>query len=72
MLVMAIDVVVVVVLVIWGVPLSSFYIQGGRSYKEGNRGGYNMIPIRTLSTYLFYIYFYRYNYLHHREHTMVL
>jgi hypothetical protein len=49
MLVMAIDVVVVVVLVIWGVPLPSFYIQGGRSYKEGNRGGYNMIPIRTLS-----------------------
>jgi hypothetical protein len=29
--------------------MSSFYIQGGRGYKEGNRFGYNMIPIRTLS-----------------------
>jgi hypothetical protein len=39
-LLMAIDVVVVVVvLVVWGVPLPSFYIQGGRGYKEGNRGG---------------------------------
>jgi hypothetical protein len=32
-----------------------------------------MISIRTLiSTYLFHIYFYRYNYLRLGEHTMVL
>jgi hypothetical protein len=27
----------------------SFYIQGDRGYKEGNRVGYNMIPDMTLS-----------------------
>jgi hypothetical protein len=31
-----------------------------------------MIPIRTISTCLFYIYFYRYNYLRLGEHTMIL
>jgi hypothetical protein len=36
----------------------SFYIQGGRGYKEDKQVGYNMIPIRTLSllaycTYIF-------------------
>jgi hypothetical protein len=55
-LLMTIDIVVVIVLVVWGVPLPSFYIQGGRGYKEGNRGGYNMIPIRTLSLLAYYIY----------------
>jgi hypothetical protein len=47
---MAIGVVVVLTgLVLLGGPYPSFYIQGGRGYKEGNLVGYNMIPIRTLS-----------------------
>jgi hypothetical protein len=55
---MAIDVaVVVVVLSPIGCLYHSFYIQG-RGYKEGNRIGYNMILIRTLSllTYFTYIF----------------
>jgi hypothetical protein len=50
----------------------SFYIQGGPGYKEGNRVGYNIIPIKTISTCLFYIYSYRYNYLRLGEQAMVL
>jgi hypothetical protein len=60
---MAIDVVVVVVkllltflVVPLGVPLPSFYIQGGQGYKEGNRVSYNMIPIRTLSLLAYFTY----------------
>jgi hypothetical protein len=36
----------------------SFYIQGGWDYNEGNRVGYNMIAIRTLSllTYFTHIF----------------
>jgi hypothetical protein len=34
----------------------SFYIQGGRGYKEGNRVGYNMIPIRILSLLAYFTY----------------
>jgi hypothetical protein len=34
----------------------SFYIQGGRGYKEGNRVGYNMISIRTLSLLAYFTY----------------
>jgi hypothetical protein len=40
----------------FGVPPPSFYIQGGRGYKEGNRVGYNMIPIRTLSLLAYFTY----------------
>jgi hypothetical protein len=67
---MAID----VVMSLWRCHYPSIYIQGGRCYKEGNRVGYNMIPIRTLSlsTCLFYIYVYRYYYLHLTEHAVVL
>jgi hypothetical protein len=46
-LLMAIDVVVVVVF--WGVPLPSFYMQGGWDYKESPRISYNCSPSRTLS-----------------------
>jgi hypothetical protein len=34
----------------------SFYIQGGRGYKEVNRVGYNMISIRTLSLLVYFTY----------------
>jgi hypothetical protein len=34
----------------------SFYVQGGRGYKEGNRVSYNMIPIRTLSLLAYFTY----------------
>jgi hypothetical protein len=34
----------------------SFYIQGGRDYKEDNRVGYNMISIMTLSLLVYFIY----------------
>jgi hypothetical protein len=44
-LLMAIDVVGILV----GYLYSSFYIQWGQGYKEGNRIDYNKIPIRTLS-----------------------
>jgi hypothetical protein len=64
-LLMVIDVVVVVFL---GGLYPSFYIQGGRGYKESNRVGYNMITVKTLSTCLFY----RHSYLHLGEHVMVL
>jgi hypothetical protein len=45
LLLVAID----VVIVIWWVPLPSFYIQGGRGYKESPLIGYNCSPSRTLS-----------------------
>jgi hypothetical protein len=32
----------------------SFYIQGGQDYKEGNRVGYNIAPIRTLSLLVYF------------------
>jgi hypothetical protein len=32
------------------------YGGGGRGYKEGNRVGYNMIPIRTLSLLAYFTY----------------
>jgi hypothetical protein len=51
---MAIGVVVIVVLL--GCLYPSFYIQGGRGYKKGNRIGYNMIAIMTLSLLAYYIY----------------
>jgi hypothetical protein len=38
----------------WGCLYPSFYIQGGRGYMEGNRVGYNMIPIRTLSLLVYF------------------
>jgi hypothetical protein len=33
-----------------------FVCNGGRGYKEGNRVGYNMIPIRTLSLFAYFTY----------------
>jgi hypothetical protein len=56
-LLMAIDVTVVVVgLVPLRVPLPLLLYPRGRGYKEGNRVGYNMIPIRTLSLLTYFIY----------------
>jgi hypothetical protein len=49
---MAID----VVMSLWGCLYPSFYIQGGRGYKEGNRAGYNMISIKTLSLLAYFTY----------------
>jgi hypothetical protein len=42
--------------VLWGYLYPFFYIQGGRGYKEDNRVGYNMIPIRTLSLHVYFTY----------------
>jgi hypothetical protein len=57
---MAIDVVVVSVGVVFtcplGVPLPLLLYPRGRGYKEGNRIGYNMIPIRTLSLLAYFTY----------------
>jgi hypothetical protein len=41
-----------------GVPLPLLLYPRGRDYKKGNRVGYNIIPIRTLSllTYFTYIF----------------
>jgi hypothetical protein len=47
---------VVVEVVPVGCLYPSFYIQGGRGYNEGNRVGYNMISIRTLSPLAYFIY----------------
>jgi hypothetical protein len=56
-LIMTIDVVVVVC---WTCPLWGIYIPpftlGGRGYNEGNRVGYNMITIRTLSLLAYFTY----------------
>jgi hypothetical protein len=62
-LLMAIGVVVPDVVPVGSLYLS-FYIQGGRGYREGHQFSYNIIPIMTLSllayfTYIFiYIIFY--------------
>jgi hypothetical protein len=57
MLLLIIDVMLEVVgLVLLGCLYPSFYIQGGRGYKEGNRVNYNMISIMTLSLLVYYIY----------------
>jgi hypothetical protein len=45
-----------VVVVLWGSLHPPFYIQGGQGYKEGNRVGYNMISIRTLSLLAYFTY----------------
>jgi hypothetical protein len=55
-LLMAIDAVVEVFP--WGYLYPSFYIQGGRGYREGKRVDYNMIPIRTLSLLVYFTYIY--------------
>jgi hypothetical protein len=64
-LLMAIDVVVVLLglvltcpdLTLWGCLYLSFHIKGGgRGYKEGNRVGYNMISIKTLSLLSYFTY----------------
>jgi hypothetical protein len=38
----------------------SFYIQVGQCYKEDNRVGYNMIPIRTLSLVAYFTHIFMY------------
>jgi hypothetical protein len=38
----------------WGCLYPSFFIQGGRGYMKGNRVGYNMIPISTLSLLVYF------------------
>jgi hypothetical protein len=40
----------------WGASTRTFYIQGGRGYKEGNWVCYNVIPIRTLSLLDYFTY----------------
>jgi hypothetical protein len=60
---MALDMVVVVVGLVltsslcplW-VPLPLLLYTRGRGYKEGNRVGYNMITIMTLSLLVYFIY----------------
>jgi hypothetical protein len=39
-----------------GIPLSLILYSRGWGYKEGNRVGYNMIPIRTLSLLAYFTY----------------
>jgi hypothetical protein len=53
---MIIGVIEVVDLFLMGYFYPSFYIQGGRSYKEDNRVSYNMITIMTLSLLTYFIY----------------
>jgi hypothetical protein len=56
-LLMAIDMIVVLLVrVFYGGLYPSFGIQGGGGYKEGNRVGYNMIIIRTLSLLVYFTY----------------
>jgi hypothetical protein len=56
-LLMTIDVAVVIVdLSLWGCLYPSFYIQGGRGYKEGNQLSYNMISIRILYLLAYFTY----------------
>jgi hypothetical protein len=52
---MTIDVALVLVIDL-GVPLPLLLYQGGRGYKKGNRVGYNMISIRTLSLLTYFTY----------------
>jgi hypothetical protein len=47
---------IVVVLPLWGCIYPSFYMQGGRGYKKGNRVSYDMIPIRNLSLLAYFTY----------------
>jgi hypothetical protein len=49
----------------------SFYIQGERGYKKGNRDSYNIISIRTLSLLVYVTYIFTYNFLCLGEHVMV-
>jgi hypothetical protein len=51
----AIDVVGVVVTCPLGVPLPLLLYPRGRGYKEGNRVGYNIISIRTLSLLTYFV-----------------
>ena len=53
---MAIGIVVVVVLVPLGVPLTLLLYPRGRGYKEGNRVDYNIISIMTLSLLAYFTY----------------
>jgi hypothetical protein len=53
---MAIDVVVEVVDMSFRVPLPLLLYPKGRGYKEVNRVGYNIIPIRTLSLLAYFTY----------------
>jgi hypothetical protein len=48
--------VLLVVLSTFGCLYPSFYIQGGRGYREGNRVGYNMISSMTLSLLAYFTY----------------
>jgi hypothetical protein len=55
----AIDVVVfssLLVCVLLECLYPSFYMQGGRGYKERNQVSYNMIPIKTLSLLAYFTY----------------
>jgi hypothetical protein len=52
---MTIDVTVVVDSSLW-VPLPLLLYPRGRSYKEDNRVGYNMIPIRIISLLAYFTY----------------
>jgi hypothetical protein len=55
------------------VPLPLFLYLRGRGYKKDNRVGLQYDPNQnSISTCLFYIYSYRYNYLRHEQHVMVL
>jgi hypothetical protein len=54
-LLMAIVVVLFVVL-LGGFLYPSFCIQVGQDYKEGNRVGYNIIPISSLSLLAYFTY----------------
>jgi hypothetical protein len=69
-LLMAID---VVLLLPRGVPLPLLLYPRGRGYKEGKQSRLQHDPNQdSISTYLLYIYSYRYNYLHLGEHAMVI
>jgi hypothetical protein len=45
----------VVLFSFWGCLYPYFYIQREQDYKEGNRVGYNMIPIRILCLPTYFI-----------------
>jgi hypothetical protein len=55
-LLMAISVICVYSCPLLGVPLPLLLYIRRRGYKEGNRVGYNMIPIRTLSLLVYFTY----------------
>jgi hypothetical protein len=54
-LVLLMAIVLFVSVVFWGASTPHF-ISKGRGYKKGNRIGYNMIPIRTLSLPAYFTY----------------